>query len=204
MTVPVPKMDEHANLQIKVMYWGPGEAGKTTCFFRLLDIFTEFRLSKGFSIATTDERTLWNDSVYFRFPMKELKANIIVNVATTTGQERFLSTREYVLENADGAIFIADAHKDKMKQNKRSFEELLAFTRENRIPIVIQLNKRDIDNPVEVREFKDELGLPSVSEENDGFKIVYPSVATDNRLNGVRDAFFSLLQKVLKHKFVNS
>jgi len=185
------------------MYWGPGEAGKTTCYYRLLDVFAEFRVSHGFSIATTDERTLWNDSVHFSFPIPQMNAKVITNVATATGQERFLSTREYVLENADGAMFVADSKPEKMDKNKRSFEELVAFTRENKIPIVIQLNKRDLEPKISVFELKNALGLPGAERDRHGFKIVYPTIAIDPDHKGAERAFFSLLQKVLKRKFVD-
>ena len=76
------------------MYWGPGEAGKTTNFTRLKEIFTEHRISDGFSIETTDHRTLWNDAVMFEFDVPAIQALLYVQITTTTGQERFLTTRE--------------------------------------------------------------------------------------------------------------
>ena len=62
-------------------------------------------------------------------------------MVTCTGQERFLSTREYVLEGADGIVFVGDAKKGKMKQNRRNFRELLSFVRKKGVPYTIQLNK---------------------------------------------------------------
>lgn len=91
-------------LQIKIVYWGPGEAGKTTNFLRLKDHFMKNQVSNGFSIATTNDRTLWSDSVHFRFVLKGLNLDLIAIVATTTGQERFLTTREYILQNAIGEV----------------------------------------------------------------------------------------------------
>ncbi|GAH06805.1 unnamed protein product, partial [marine sediment metagenome] len=54
-------------LQFKVVYWGPGESGKTTNYFRLREKFDGVKLNSGYSIETTDGRTLWQDSVRLSF-----------------------------------------------------------------------------------------------------------------------------------------
>jgi len=98
-------------LQFKVVYWGPGESGKTTNYFRLREKFNGVKLNSGYSIETTDGRTLWQDSIRLSFylNLKDFKFNIITQIVTATGQERFLSTREYVLDGADGVVFVADS-----------------------------------------------------------------------------------------------
>ena len=90
-------------LQFKIVYWGPGESGKTTNYFRLREKFSGLKLNSGYSIETTDGRTLWQDSIRLSFylNLKKVKFNIITQIVTATGQERFLSTREYVLDGAD-------------------------------------------------------------------------------------------------------
>src|SRR5665648_198044 len=91
-------------LQFKIVYWGPGESGKTTNYFRLREKFDGIKLNRGYSIETTDGRTLWQDSVRLSFylNLEKVKFNIVTQIVTATGQERFLSTREYVLDGADG------------------------------------------------------------------------------------------------------
>ena len=76
--------------------------------------------------------------------VKTMKFNIITQLVTCTGQERFLPTREYVMDGADGAIFVGDSDPDKMDQNRRSFRELISFVAPQKIPYLVQLNKRDI------------------------------------------------------------
>jgi signal recognition particle receptor subunit beta len=193
------------SMQVKIMYWGPGEAGKTTNYEQLKKIFKDNRISQGFSIATTQQRTLWSDSIHFRFFLQSLNLELIVLVATTTGQERFLSTREYILQNADGVIFVGDSHPDKLGETKRSFEELVAFTRANGIPILIQLNKRDVRNAIAELDFRKALGLPALEKDGDGHKIVYPAIATDlKRLNEIKEIFLDLIAKILKRKLARS
>ena len=188
-------------LQFKVVYWGPGESGKTTNYFRLRERFDGVKLNRGYSIETTDGRTLWQDSVRLSFylNLEGVKFNIITQIVTATGQERFLSTREYVLDGADGVVFVADSDPDKVEQNKRSFRELLSFTSEQNVPFVIQLNKRDIEGAISLEGFKKELGLPKFEKYEDGTQVIYPTVALEG--DSVRKCFEDLMVLVLLNYF---
>jgi len=188
-------------LQFKVVYWGPGESGKTTNYFRLREKFDAVKLNKGYSIETTDGRTLWQDSVRLSFYLNlaKLKYNVITQIVTATGQERFLSTREYVLDGADGVVFVADSDPEKMEQNKRSFRELTSFTRDKKIPYVIQLNKRDLDEAISVETFKKGLGLPRFEEYEDGTLVIYPTVALEGE--SVRRCFEDLMVQIIFNFF---
>ena len=188
-------------LQFKVVYWGPGESGKTTNYFRLREKFDGVKLNSGYSIETTDGRTLWQDSIRLSFylNLKYVKFNIITQIVTATGQERFLSTREYVLAGADGVVFVADSDPEKMEQNKRSFRELISFTRDMHIPYVIQLNKRDLKTAISLKEFKKELGLPQSEEYVDKTLVVYPTVALEG--DSVRRCFEDLMIQILFNYF---
>jgi signal recognition particle receptor subunit beta len=184
-------------VQFKIVYWGPGESGKTTNYFRLREKFDGVVLNKGISIETTDGRTLWQDSIRISFFLNlgDLKWNIIVQIVTCTGQERFLQTREYVLEGADGVIFVADSDIEKMEQNKRSFRELISFTNEKKIPYVIQLNKRDVENEISITDFKRLMNLPNFDEYEDGLQVVYPTIALqgENVIQCFEDLMFQVL-----------
>jgi signal recognition particle receptor subunit beta len=188
-------------LQFKVVYFGPGESGKTTNYFRLREKFDGVKLNSGYSIETTDGRTLWQDSIRLSFylNLKNVKFNIITQIVTATGQERFLSTREYVLDGADGVVFVADSDPEQMEQNKRSFRELISFTRSRPIPYVIQLNKRDIESAISIKKFKKELGLPQSEKYADNSLVVYPTVALKG--DSVRKCFEDLMIQILFNYF---
>lgn len=170
-------------IQFKIVYWGPGESGKTTNFQRLKERFFNVKLTDGFSIETTDGRTLWQDSLFisFDFQLGNLLLEIITQIVTCTGQERFLSTREYIIDGADGIIFVGVSDPEKMEQNKRSFRELITFARPKNIPYVIQLNKRDLSKAVDVLTFKKQLGLPKDEKYPDGMPVLYPTIAAGGR-----------------------
>ena len=190
-------------LQFKVVFWGPGESGKTTNYFRLREKFDGVTLNKGISIETTDGRTLWQDSIRIScyLNLGDLKYNIIIQIVTCTGQERFLPTREYVLDGADGVIFVADSDIAKMEQNKRSFRELISFTNEKNIPYVIQLNKRDIESAISIADFKRLMELPPSEFYSDGTKVVYPTVALQGE--NVRECFEDLVLHIIMNFFLN-
>ena len=190
-------------IQLKIVYWGPGESGKTTNFFRLREKFDLMRINNGYSIETTDGRTLWQDSLFlsFNLPFGDNKLAIITQIVTCTGQERFLSTREYVLDGADGIVFIGDSSPEKMEQNKRSFRELVSFAGAKEVPYVIQLNKRDIEEAVPIDDFKRQLGLPLEEKYSDGTNVVYPS----NALQGenIISCFQDLMLQIIFNYFQN-
>ena len=70
-------------LQFKIVYWGPGESGKTTNYFRLREKFDGVVLNKGISIETTDGRTLWQDSIRIScyLNLGDLKYNVIIYIS---------------------------------------------------------------------------------------------------------------------------
>ena len=170
-------------LQFKIVYWGPGESGKTTNFFRLREKFDLLKLSRGYSIETTGGRTLWEDSLFllFKFTLKDVHFNIIAHVVTCTGQEQFLSTREYVLDGADGIVFVGDSDPTKLEQNKRSYRELVSFATQKNIPHLIQLNKRDLEDAIPILKFKVALGLPLMENYPDGTLVVFPAQALQGK-----------------------
>lgn len=189
--------DNENMIQFKIVYWGPGESGKTTNFFRLREKFELLKLTRGYSIDTTEGRTLWEDSLYllFKFTLNDIKYNIITHVVTCTGQERFLSTREYVLDGADGIIFVGDSSPEKNEQNKRSFRELISFAKPKDIPYLVQLNKRDLKSAIPIEKFKAHLGLPLQDTYPDGTFVVYPTVALqgENVINCFKDLILQII-----------
>jgi signal recognition particle receptor subunit beta len=65
-----------------------------------------------------------------------------------------------VLRQADGVVFVADSQMDRQRDNLQSLQSLEANLRMNgssldRLPIVLQYNKRDLPNaaPVEYLEY---------------------------------------------------
>ena len=187
-------------IQFKIVFWGPGESGKTTNYLHLKEQYKQIQTSKGFSVETTSGRTLWNDSVFFSFEFDYGRNyQIILQIVTCTGQERFLTTREFVVQGADGVIFVADSARDRLDENLRSYQELVAFARDHRIPILIQLNKRDLSDAISVHDFKQYLELPRTTRDALGHQIVYETIATESI--GIYEVFKDMVEKILLNHF---
>jgi GTPase SAR1 family protein len=65
-------------IQLKIMYWGPGESGKTTNFLQLKEIFAAQAVSHPISVESTTHRTLWNDSITFSFDLFSINVKVFV------------------------------------------------------------------------------------------------------------------------------
>lgn len=196
MTEESPTIASHSGatklVQVKIVYWGPAEAGKTTSLLAVADIFSRFKLDDVIVVQTTAGRTLWNEYTAFQFtiPASAASVDVVVHLSALTGQERFLATREFAGASIDGAIFVADCRPDFLPATMRSFEELMAFAPPG-TPIVVQANFQDI--PSSIRPPKLEAQL--ASRWNGRFFKVIPTIATTG-LN-VSAAFLDLLYAIL-------
>nr|MDO8110639.1 hypothetical protein [Candidatus Sigynarchaeota archaeon] len=181
-----------ALVQLKIIYWGPAEAGKTTSLMAVAEIFSRFRLDDVIKVQTTAGRTLWNEYTAFQFtiPSGSTAISVVVHLSALTGQERFLNTRELAGASIDGAIFVADCRPEFIQASARSFEELMAFAPPG-TPVIVQANFQDI--PAAMRPQKLEAVLNSRWKGR--FVKVVPTVATTG-LN-MSAAFLDLLYVVL-------
>jgi signal recognition particle receptor subunit beta len=75
------------------------------------------------------------------------------------GQVFYDASRKLILKGVDGVIFVADSQLERLEANQESVENLKTnlaeqgYSLEN-IPYVIQYNKRDLPNAVEVPELR--------------------------------------------------
>jgi small GTP-binding protein len=135
-------------IKIKIVYYGPGQSGKTT---NLIYIYSKFRnqiRSKMITIDTSGDRTIFFD--FLPFNLGKLNGfNIMVQLYTVPGQVRYRATRELVLRGADGVVFVADMSKTKRRENIISLKDLhhnlMKYNKRIlNIPLVFQFNKLDL------------------------------------------------------------
>lgn len=153
----------------KLVYYGPGLCGKTTNLEKIYDNPSMSNKGKMISMSTETDRTL-----FFDFMPMELGTiggqKIRVQLYTVPGQVFYDATRKLVLRGADGVVFVADSQASMKESNIESLENLKTNLRLNRldpekIPIVYQLNKRDLPNvasPDEMRAYLGAGGAPVV------------------------------------------
>jgi len=135
-------------VQVKIVYYGPGRGGKTTNLEYIFKKFQERIKSDMVSIKTHGDRTLYFD--FFPFDIGQIKGYAIkVNLYTVPGQVKYNATRRLVLQGVDGVVFVADSMALRREHNflsLKNLQENLAAYNKNifKIPMVLQYNKRDL------------------------------------------------------------
>jgi GTPase SAR1 family protein len=148
-------------ITIKVVYYGPGLGGKTTNLQYLHIALKPDRKSKLVSLPTEIDRTLFFDLLPVEMG-KVRDFSIRFQLYTVPGQVRYNATRRLVLKGADAIVFVADSQSEMKDQNIESFknmrENLIANTIDpDKIPILLQYNKRDLTNILSIDELSKDL-----------------------------------------------
>ena len=135
-------------VQIKIVYYGPGRGGKTTNLEYIHRHMKNDTRSDLVSLKTKGDRTLFFDFL----PIDAgsiLGHRIRINLYTVPGQVKYNATRKLVLRGVDGIVFVADSMEIIRMKNKISLknlhENLKSYNRSIfKIPLVFQYNKRDL------------------------------------------------------------
>ena len=135
-------------VQVKIVYYGPGRGGKTTNIEYIYNNFKDRIKTEIVAIKTQGDRTLFFD--FLPFDMGKIKGyDVKVQLYTVPGQVKYGATRELVLRGVDGVVFVADSMEARRQPNLQSLKNLqenLAIHKKNifKIPLVMQYNKRDL------------------------------------------------------------
>ena len=135
-------------IECKVVYYGPGRCGKTTNLEYIFKAFKKSTSGDMVSIDTKGDRTLFFDFL----PMglgKIRGCDVMIQLYTVPGQQKYSSTRKMVLKGVDGVVFVADSLDVRRKANLLSLKDLQGNLKEQghsifKLPLVIQYNKRDL------------------------------------------------------------
>ncbi len=147
-------------LQLKIVYYGPGLCGKTTNLMKIHEhVPAAQEKGKLVSLVTSSDRTLFFDFLPVEaMAIKGFKTKF--QLFTVPGQVIYNTTRQLVLRGVDGVVFVADSQYEKMAENVEGFANLEENLKSQKrsleeIPYVLQYNKRDLPNiaPVEYMEF---------------------------------------------------
>jgi hypothetical protein len=135
-------------VQVKIVYYGPGRGGKTTNLEFIFSNFKDRIKTELVAIKTQGDRTLFFD--FLPFDIGKIKGyDVKVQLYTVPGQVKYDATRELVLRGVDGVVFVADSMEARRQQNLQSLKNLqdnLAVHKKSifNIPLVLQYNKRDL------------------------------------------------------------
>ena len=161
-------------INCKIVYYGPGLCGKTTNLQYIHKRMNPHARGNMISLATETERTLFFD--FLPVAMGEIRGfKTRFHLYTVPGQVFYDASRRLILRGVDGVVFCADSQLTRMDANVESLDNLKINLREqgydpDRIPMVMQYNKRDIEHVSSVAELHALINYRNVPE--------YEAVAT--------------------------
>ena len=179
-------------LTAKIVYYGPGLSGKTSNLQYIYEDLPIKNKGRMLTLATDTDRTLY-------FDFLPVDAGVVrgiktrVQLYTVPGQVFYNATRKMVLKGADGVVFVADSQPHMPEANQESLDNL----RENlaahdlkleALPMVMQFNKRDLEDVCTVEEMNDALNTMNAP--------FYEAVAKDGI--GVEETLQAISGLVLK------
>jgi signal recognition particle receptor subunit beta len=142
----------YATMQMaaKIVYYGPGLCGKTTNLHHIYSKTSPQSRGEMVSLETETDRTLF-------FDLLPIDVGVIggfktrLQLYTVPGQVFYNTTRKLVLKGVDGMVFVADSQAAMLDANRESFQNLRENLKDiglvlDDIPLIVQLNKRDLPN----------------------------------------------------------
>jgi signal recognition particle receptor subunit beta len=148
-------------INCKIVYYGPGLCGKTTNLQYIFDSTAPQARGKLISLATETDRTLFFDFMPLELgTVRGFKTRF--HLYTVPGQVFYDASRKLILKGVDGVVFVADSQEERMDANIESLYNLEENLQSQgydlmKIPYVLQLNKRDLNNIVAAEDLAAEL-----------------------------------------------
>jgi signal recognition particle receptor subunit beta len=148
----------YATMQMaaKIVYYGPGLCGKTTNLHHIYTKTSPQSRGEMVSLETETDRTLF-------FDLLPIDVGVIggfktrLQLYTVPGQVFYNTTRKLVLKGVDGIVFVADSQQAMLEANVDSIRNLRENLAEiglnlDEIPVVLQLNKRDLPSIASIED----------------------------------------------------
>ncbi len=182
-----------AEINAKVVYYGPALSGKTTNLEHIYEKMPSNAKGKMVSMKTRTDRTLFFD--FLPLELGEISGyRTRILLYTVPGQVYYNATRKLVLKGADAVVFVADSDPAKMDENIQSLRNLEENLNEydltlDTIPWVIQYNKRDVPNALSVAALDEKLNLLDVPR--------FEAIATTGQ--GIYETFKGIASLLYNH-----
>ena len=155
-------------INCKIVYYGPGLCGKTTNLQYVYQKTAPEAKGKMISLATETERTLFFD--FLPLSLGEIRGfKTRFHLYTVPGQVFYEASRKLILKGVDGVVFVADSQEERIDANIESLENLRINLKEqgydlDKLPYIIQYNKRDLPDVMSIEELRRELNTTNVPE----------------------------------------
>ena len=153
-------------INCKIVYYGPGLGGKTTNLQYIYNKTAPDAKGKMISLATEADRTLFFD--FLPLDLGSIRGfTTRFHLYTVPGQVFYDASRKLILKGVDGIVFVADSQIERMEANIESLENLRDNLTEqgydlDKLPYVVQYNKRDLPNAIQMSELEEALNPTKV------------------------------------------
>ncbi len=140
--------NQFRQVKLKVVYYGPGLCGKTTCLQFIHKATDPQRRTKLYTLNTASDRTLFFDLL--GLDLGRVRGyRLTLQLYTVPGQVQYNATRKAVLAGCDGVVFVADSQRALLRSNQESLANLAENLKAQGIdpgpvPMVMAYNKRDL------------------------------------------------------------
>jgi hypothetical protein len=155
-------------INCKIVYYGPGLCGKTTNLQYIYNKTNPEAKGKMISLATETERTLFFD--FLPLSLGEIRGfKTRFHLYTVPGQVFYDASRKLILKGVDGVVYVGDSQMERMEANIESLDNLRQNLQEqgydlDRLPYVVQYNKRDMPEIATVEELRQLLNTSNVPD----------------------------------------
>ena len=153
-------------INCKIVYYGPGLCGKTTNLQFVYQKTAPDAKGKMISLATETERTLFFD--FLPLALGEIRGfKTRFHLYTVPGQVFYDASRKLILKGVDGVVFVGDSQLERVEANIESLDNLRQNLSDqgydlDKLPYVVQWNKRDLPNAIPVAELEEQLNPTKV------------------------------------------
>ena len=178
-------------INCKIIYYGPGLSGKTVSMEHIFSRCRERSQGRVVQLASETKRALYFDYLPMRIGRVRGRPTSLL-LYSVPGQRPFAETRRLLLNEADGIVFVADSHLNRLESNYESLCELYENLGRlgidpQEMPLVFQYNKRDLSHATPINRLSAVLNTWSLPE--------FATVAT--RGEGVFDALKEITYQVV-------
>ncbi len=182
-------------INAKLVYYGVGVGGKTTSLQQVHGILCPRNEVQLVSINTEEDSTLLFD--FLPINLGSVGGfKIRIQGFTVPGQPKYRQMRKFVLQGADAVVFVVDSQRSRLQENIEALQSMREHLRTGRgtsedIPIVLQYNKRDLDDILTEQELDEHFRFRAGVE-------AFPSVATEG--HGVFETFVQATAMLVESK----
>lgn len=177
-------------LVVRVVYDGPAFSGKTTNVARLCELLPVTKRTELYTPGALKGRTMFFD--WLEVDVGKVGAvPVTCQVLSVPGQRARSYRRRPLIHSADVVVYVADSREPMSDETRRVHALMRRYLRERReeVPYIIQANKRDAEDAVQLPALRASLRVPPGT-------LMLPAVAAAGE--GVSDTFNAAVKAALR------